>query len=119
MLRIRSVLSSPTAQERLSRSVRALLDFSRRTQADLALALGYTQGHISMLLNGQRPWQIRDLDTIAEFFSVPVPALFHEGQGAQDRRSGRDRRSGYDRRHGVRDAPPRSPGDTEDDYEVY
>lgn len=87
------------AQEQLTRNVRRLLEFTRNKQSDLAQALGVTQGHVSLLLSGQRQWQVDMLDVLARFFVVSVPALFiAPDRLGGDRRRIPDRRTGHDRR---------------------
>ena len=87
-----------SAQERLTSNINTLLGFTRRRQSALAIHMGISQPHVSNLLNGKRLWQVEDLDSVADFFSVTVSDLFRENDGVFERRSGAERRSRVDRR---------------------
>jgi transcriptional regulator with XRE-family HTH domain len=88
------------AQGTLTRNVKAWLAFTGRSQAELAAHLKVTQGYVSLLLNGKRPWQVDLLDGVADFLCVSVPLLFAEtGDGRVDRRSGVERRARRERRN--------------------
>jgi transcriptional regulator with XRE-family HTH domain len=92
----KSVGELSQANVRLTMNVKALLEFTRRKQTDLATHLGLSQPYVSLLVNGKRPWTIGMLDPLADFFMVSVQTLFIDSD--VDRRRIPDRRSGYDRR---------------------
>lgn len=87
-----------TANDRLRRNVKALMDWRRMTQAQLAERLGQSQPWLSKRLTGTTPFQIEDLDLLANAFSLSPQDLFCEGHGEFERRTGEERRSGTDRR---------------------
>lgn len=88
-----------TANDRLRENVRALMDWRRMTQADLAEKLQRSQPWLSKRLTGTTPFQIEDLDALADVFGLSPQELFCQGHGELDRRTpGSDRRSGVDRR---------------------
>ncbi len=116
-----------SAQERLTSNINTLLGFTKRRQSALAIHMGISQPHVSNLLNGKRLWQVEDLDSVADFFSVTVSDLFRATEGAFERRSGAERRSRVDRRAGNwrrvngvagKPQPPAPPPTTEEEDRV-
>ena len=97
------------AQAALTRNVKTYLDFTHKSQADLAAKLGISQGYVSLLLSGKRTWQMGMLDSLADFFCVTVAALFVEGEHGGERRSGVERRVRGERRRTQRASAPTSP----------
>jgi transcriptional regulator with XRE-family HTH domain len=62
------------------------------SQTTLAGLMGKTQSWLSRRLNGVQHFRLRDLDRLADIFSLTVPELFFDEYGQWDRRSGSDRR---------------------------
>ncbi len=60
----------------VSAEIRALMGRYRVTQTQLAQVLGMSQSSLSARLSGSVPWDVDDLDKIAEHFKVEVIALF-------------------------------------------
>ena len=60
----------------VSAEIRALMGRHRVTQTELAHWLGIGQSSLSERLNGRVPWDIDDLNGIAERFGVEVATLF-------------------------------------------
>ena len=83
----------------LRANVRELLDMRRMTQADLAKQLNVSQPWVSKRLSGTTPFQIGDIDAVADSFGLSPAQLLCVGHGTQDRRKAQhDRRCGEDRR---------------------
>jgi transcriptional regulator with XRE-family HTH domain len=80
-------------------TIKALMEWRRMTQAELAEQLNRSQPWVSKRLTGTTPFQIEDLDLFADAFGLSPAELLQEGHGKLDRRAGGDRRSGADRRH--------------------
>jgi plasmid maintenance system antidote protein VapI len=95
-----------SSAELLRRRVQALLDHSGRTRKELAIYLGNQPTWSTEFFHGRHGVTLKDLDRLARFFGVSVPALFElDGYRFRDRRrgprrTGRDRRVGGDRRKG-------------------
>lgn len=53
--------------------IRVELARSRRNQTDLAKLLGLSQAGVSRRLSGVTPWDLLELELVAEFFGVPLP----------------------------------------------
>ena len=66
----------PHASELVAENVRALMARTKAKQADLANALGMTQGAVSKKVNGDRPFTLDEIDHVARLFGVPVGSLF-------------------------------------------
>ena len=60
----------------MSAEIRALMGRHRVTQTELAHWLGIGQSSLSERLNGRVPWDIDDLNGVAERFGVDVATLF-------------------------------------------
>lgn len=60
---------------RVTANVRYLLRQNRVTQRDLAAALGMHEQTVSNKMCGTRPFTLRDLTRIADFFDVSVDFL--------------------------------------------
>lgn len=88
-----------TANERIIHTVKALMDWRRMTQADLAHLLDRSQPWLSKRLTGTTPFQIEDLDALGAVFGLSPAELLQPGHANLDRRTGGDRRSSADRRH--------------------
>ena len=94
-----------TCIEVLRRRVQALLDHSGRTRKDLAIYLGKSPSWSTEFFQGRHGVTLKDLDRLARFFGLSVPALFEmDGYRFRDRRRDQrrtgmaERRSGKDRR---------------------
>lgn len=92
-----------TANEWVRANVRELMAVRRWTQSDLAERLGVSQPWLSKRLTGTTPFQIEDLDALAQVFGLSPHTLLYSGFGKWDRRSGDERRTGEDRRHPQRE----------------
>jgi transcriptional regulator with XRE-family HTH domain len=55
--------------------VKVLMDERHWDQKDLAIQLELSEGYISRILNGERPWPIAQVFRAAEVFEVPVSDL--------------------------------------------
>lgn len=100
--------SGMTAQAVLTKNVRSLLELTGRSQAELAQYLKLSQPYISLLLSGQRLWQVDMLDALAAFFCTTVPRLFVDGEQSHERRCGVDRRIHAERRRFGNTTPGRA-----------
>lgn len=87
-----------TANARIIATVKALMEWRKMTQAELAEQLNRTQPWLSKRLTGTTPFQIEDLDLLGAFFGLSPAELLQDGHGNLDRRTGDERRSGTDRR---------------------
>jgi transcriptional regulator with XRE-family HTH domain len=87
-----------TANEQLQINVKELMVWRKLTQAQLSDKLGVSQPWLSKRLTGVTPFQIEDVDAIADAFGLSPAQLLCAGQGQWDRRRGSDRRRGEDRR---------------------
>jgi transcriptional regulator with XRE-family HTH domain len=56
--------------------IRALMGRRRVSQKQLGEALGLAQPTMSKRMNGKIPFDLDELDAIAEFFDVPITDLF-------------------------------------------
>lgn len=74
-----SGMSVPSAQEDVAAEVRAQLARHRRTGADMARQLGWTQPYMSRRLTGQVPFDVNDLTAIAAVLGLQVTDLFPDG----------------------------------------
>lgn len=87
-------------QDVLVNNVRDLLRFSRKTQGDLADAIGVTQGRVSQILSGRGSFKVTQLGRLADCLMVSPADLFRSADGKFERRR-KERRSGGDRRLGA------------------
>jgi transcriptional regulator with XRE-family HTH domain len=87
-----------TANALLQVNVKELMRWRKLTQAELSAKLGVSQPWLSKRLTGVTPFQIEDVDSIANAFGLTASQLLCAGQGQWDRRRGDDRRRGEDRR---------------------
>ncbi len=87
-----------TANEQLRRNVKELMRWRKLTQATLAAKIDVSQPWLSKRLTGVTPFQIEDVDSIANAFGLTASQLLCQGQGQWDRRRGQDRRIGVERR---------------------
>lgn len=93
-----------TALEILRRRVDALLQHSGQTRKALALYMGKQPSWATEFLQGHHSVTIKDLDRLARFFGISVPALFEfDGHRFRERRRSQrrgvgERRSGKERR---------------------
>lgn len=67
-----------TPAERVAAEVRAYLARQRKTQGDLAVALGISQQSVSRRMTGAQPFDVDELHRIAAWLGVPVSALLAE-----------------------------------------
>ena len=94
-----------TSDELLRRRVQALLSHSGHSAKELALYMGKQPSWTTDFMHGRHSVTVKDLDRLARFFGLSVPALFemdgyrfrdrrrdHRRIGMPDRRSGKDRR---------------------------
>jgi transcriptional regulator with XRE-family HTH domain len=95
-----------SALEILRRRVDALLHHSGKTRKELAIYMGKQPSWSTSFLLGHHGVTLKDLDRLARFFGLSVPALFElDGYRFRDRRHGqrrsgiKDRRSGTERRN--------------------
>jgi transcriptional regulator with XRE-family HTH domain len=70
-----------TAQ-RVAAEVRAEMARQRKTQAHIAQALGSSQAAVSRRLNGEVPFDVRELALIADSLDVPVETFLSTSRGA-------------------------------------
>jgi len=85
----------------LAENVIALLKERGHTQKDLADWCGHSGSWISDILKGERQFQMKDLDRVADFFGKSPYELMQPGHSAlTERRQGSDRRADSDRRTG-------------------
>lgn len=70
------MLKSSVTLDRVRRHVNALLKAQGAKQLELAEYLGMSTGWISMFLKGKRPVDWPVVDRIADFFQIPLSALF-------------------------------------------
>jgi transcriptional regulator with XRE-family HTH domain len=68
--------------ESVAATIRAELARRRKSQKDLADALGFSQVAMSRRLNGATPIDVNELAQIAEFLGMPVEALLTEAASA-------------------------------------
>lgn len=94
-----------SALEILRRRVDALLHHSGQTRKELAVYMGKEPSWTTDFLLGHNGIRLKDLDRLARFFGISVPALFElDGYRFRDRRRAQrrirlaDRRGGEDRR---------------------
>jgi transcriptional regulator with XRE-family HTH domain len=71
-------MQTNTYATRVAASVRAELARKKITQGQLADALGMTQPAISRRVSGQLPFDVDEIQRIAEFLSVPVTQFMTE-----------------------------------------
>lgn len=78
------------AQTTYSTTTRRILGFmgeTRTTQTALANALGWSQPYISRRVNGQKAWDVDDLDAIAGYFDIPTDVLMFGPSDLRERPS--------------------------------
>lgn len=59
-------------RKQVSAEVRSLLGRHDLRQQDLVPALGVNQGQVSKRMKGHIAWSVDDIESLAEFFGVPV-----------------------------------------------
>ena len=62
--------------ERVAEEVRVLLVRRQIRAAELARTLGWTENYISRRLTGKIPFDVNDLDSLAQALGVPLTSLF-------------------------------------------
>lgn len=67
---------------RVAAEVRAELARQRRTQADLASALGMSPQAVGRRLSGEHPFDVVELGRAADWLGVPLSSLVPEGTAA-------------------------------------
>jgi transcriptional regulator with XRE-family HTH domain len=76
-------MSTPLRRVPLSESVagevRAHLARARLSGRQAALQLGWTQPYMSRRLTGDIPFDVADLEAIADLLGIPVATLFDQG----------------------------------------
>ncbi|WP_432089677.1 helix-turn-helix domain-containing protein [Streptomyces sp. bgisy095] len=65
----------PSTAGYLRLTVSALMFATGERQADLAEALGITQGQVSRKQGGTALWSLDDLDRLSAHYGIPVPDL--------------------------------------------
>ncbi|MFC8896641.1 helix-turn-helix domain-containing protein [Streptomyces cinereoruber] len=65
----------PSTAAHLRLTVAALLYATGERQADLAAAVGITQGQVSRKQSGTALWSLDDLDRLSVHYGIPVPDL--------------------------------------------
>ena len=60
--------------------VRVLLASRNAKQSDLAAELGMDLGAMSKAINGKRKWTLTELETMADYFGVPVARFFEDSE---------------------------------------
>lgn len=66
-------------RESVAGEVRAHLARARLSGRQAALQLGWTQPYMSRRLTGDIPFDVADLEAIADLLGIPVTALFDQG----------------------------------------
>jgi len=89
------------ADVQLRENIKTLLRIHKVDQKDVAMAMGRDPSTLNKFLQGTREIQFKDLDAIADFFSIATYELFQPGGSTlTERRNGQERRAGKDRRVG-------------------
>lgn len=71
--------ATATRWQNVAEIVRTLMGAQRRTQGDLARAIGLPDASaVSKALNGKRKWTMDEIADMAEFFGVEVAVFYRE-----------------------------------------
>jgi transcriptional regulator with XRE-family HTH domain len=75
-------------QRHIAAAIRAELGWQNLSQANLALALGWTEAYLSRRITGQVPFTLADISAIAEQLGVPPGRLLETTSPGPGRKAG-------------------------------
>jgi len=79
-----STLEDANSARRFADEVRAELARQRRSAAELALAIGITQGTVGRRLNGSVPFNAIEMVLAARFLGIGLPVLWERATASQN-----------------------------------
>jgi transcriptional regulator with XRE-family HTH domain len=69
------------ARDRVAGNIRAEMARNRLTQSDLAVVLGKSQQSVSKKLRGRIPFDLDEIETLAQHFGIPIEQIVKDPVG--------------------------------------